>query len=124
MLLDRVVCCCCPLFKHCPLLQPYATQVLEFFASFQQYKIRVPVCGGIILNQAMDKVCMARHAAALGALVGSDDTWRAVLARERLEQERQLGLSWRQDQQGGGRARLRTARGTTRRESASSYEQL
>ena len=43
-------------FQHCPLLHEWANEHETAFANFMEYKIRVPVCGAIILNDAMDKV--------------------------------------------------------------------
>ncbi|KAG0325289.1 mRNA-decapping enzyme subunit 2 [Podila humilis] len=43
-------------FQHCPLLHEWSNEHETAFANFMDYKIRVPVCGAIILNDAMDKV--------------------------------------------------------------------
>ncbi|KAF9916895.1 mRNA-decapping enzyme subunit 2 [Lobosporangium transversale] len=43
-------------FQHCPLLHEWSNEHETAFANFMEYKIRVPVCGAIILNEAMDKV--------------------------------------------------------------------
>lgn len=43
-------------FHHCPLLHEWSDEHETAFANFMEYKIRVPVCGAIILNEAMDKV--------------------------------------------------------------------
>jgi len=44
------------LFHACPLLQQWSHDHEEAFKNFMQYKTRVPVCGAIMLNDAMDKV--------------------------------------------------------------------
>lgn len=43
-------------FQHCPLLHEWSNEHETAFANFMEYKVRVPVCGAIILNEAMDKV--------------------------------------------------------------------
>ena len=45
------------LFKSCPLLTQWGYDHEEAFNTFMQYKIRVPVCGAIMLNNTLDKVC-------------------------------------------------------------------
>lgn len=45
------------LFQSCPLLTQWGYDHEEAFNTFMQYKIRVPVCGAIMLNDALDKVC-------------------------------------------------------------------
>ena len=44
------------LFHACPLLAHWAKDHDQKFASFMQYKTRVPVCGAIMLNDTWDKV--------------------------------------------------------------------
>ena len=44
------------LFKSCPLLTQWGYDHEEAFNTFMQYKIRVPVCGAVMLNSALDKV--------------------------------------------------------------------
>lgn len=51
-------------FQHCPLLHEWANEHETAFANFMEYKIRVPVCGAIILNDAMDKVTYSNAATA------------------------------------------------------------
>ncbi|KAF9013782.1 mRNA-decapping enzyme subunit 2, partial [Haplosporangium bisporale] len=43
-------------FQHCPLLHEWSNEHEIAFATFMDYKVRVPVCGAIILNETMDKV--------------------------------------------------------------------
>ncbi|KAK3845507.1 MAG: Dcp2, box A domain-containing protein [Linnemannia gamsii] len=47
-------------FQHCPLLHEWANEHETAFANFMEYKIRVPVCGAIILNDAMDKCILVK----------------------------------------------------------------
>ncbi|KAF9328565.1 mRNA-decapping enzyme subunit 2 [Podila minutissima] len=47
-------------FQHCPLLHEWSTEHETAFANFMEYKIRVPVCGAIILNEAMDKCILVK----------------------------------------------------------------
>ncbi|KAG0328342.1 mRNA-decapping enzyme subunit 2 [Dissophora globulifera] len=47
-------------FQHCPLLHEWANEHETAFANFMEYKIRVPVCGAIILNEAMDKCLLVK----------------------------------------------------------------
>ncbi|KAG0241992.1 mRNA-decapping enzyme subunit 2 [Actinomortierella wolfii] len=46
--------------EHCPLLHEWANEHETAFANFMEYKIRVPVCGAIILNEAMDKCILVK----------------------------------------------------------------
>jgi len=48
------------IFSHCPLLLPYASKIDEIIKNWVDYKIKVPVYGGILLNPAMDKVLMVK----------------------------------------------------------------
>ncbi|KAJ3069963.1 mRNA-decapping enzyme subunit 2 [Podochytrium sp. JEL0797] len=43
-------------FKQCPLLVNWVEDHEQAFATFMEYKVRVPVCGAIILNDNLDKV--------------------------------------------------------------------
>lgn len=43
-------------FQHCPLLHEWSNEHETAFANFMDYKVRVPVCGAIVLNETMDKV--------------------------------------------------------------------
>jgi hypothetical protein len=52
------------IFDHCPLLWQYSGSHEEEFEDFLRYKQRVPVLGGILLNENWDKV-----RSNLGALV-------------------------------------------------------
>ncbi|RUP49114.1 Dcp2, box A domain-containing protein [Jimgerdemannia flammicorona] len=47
-------------FQHCPLLHQWANEHERAFADFMQYKIRVPVCGAIILNEGLDKCLLVK----------------------------------------------------------------
>ncbi|KAF9276917.1 mRNA-decapping enzyme subunit 2 [Mortierella alpina] len=47
-------------FQHCPLLHEWSNEHETAFANFMEYKIRVPVCGAIILNEAMDKCILVK----------------------------------------------------------------
>ena len=47
-------------FEHLPFLHKWAQQHEVAFRDFIKYKLRVPVCGGIIINEAMDKVLLVR----------------------------------------------------------------
>ncbi|KAF9924467.1 mRNA-decapping enzyme subunit 2 [Linnemannia zychae] len=47
-------------FQHCPLLHEWANEHETAYANFMEYKIRVPVCGAIILNDAMDKCILVK----------------------------------------------------------------
>lgn len=43
-------------FRHCPLLDSWAHDHEKAFQNFMEYKVRVPVCGAMILNETLDKV--------------------------------------------------------------------
>ncbi|KAJ3264873.1 mRNA-decapping enzyme subunit 2 [Chytriomyces hyalinus] len=47
-------------FAQCPLLVHWASDHEQAFSTFMEYKVRVPVCGAIILNEALDKVLLVR----------------------------------------------------------------
>ncbi|KAJ3129630.1 mRNA-decapping enzyme subunit 2 [Nowakowskiella sp. JEL0407] len=47
-------------FAQCPLLKGFASNHEEAFQTFLDYKIRVPVCGAIILNEKMDSALLVR----------------------------------------------------------------
>ncbi|KAF9426111.1 mRNA-decapping enzyme subunit 2 [Podila epigama] len=47
-------------FQHCPLLHEWSNEHETAFANFMEYKIRVPVCGAIILNENMDKCILVK----------------------------------------------------------------
>eukprot|EP00834_Sanchytrium_tribonematis_P002801 NODE_94_length_21525_cov_0.751003.p11 type:complete len:194 gc:universal NODE_94_length_21525_cov_0.751003:20282-19701(-) len=47
-------------FEHLPFLHNWAQQHERAFKEFIKYKLRVPVCGGIILNDSLDKVLLVR----------------------------------------------------------------
>ncbi len=44
------------IFETCPLLQSWKDYHETAFKHFMEYKVRVPVCGAIILNETLDKV--------------------------------------------------------------------
>ncbi|KAI0778210.1 Dcp2, box A domain-containing protein, partial [Trametes elegans] len=48
------------LFHACPLLAHWAQDHDRSFASFMQYKTRVPVCGAIMLNDTWDKCVLVK----------------------------------------------------------------
>jgi hypothetical protein len=48
------------LFQSCPLLQHWAADHEQAFTTFMEYKIRVPVCGAIILNADLNKLLLVR----------------------------------------------------------------
>lgn len=48
------------IFKHCVLLNHYVASHAKVFAEFMAYKTKVPVCGGILLNETLDKVLLVR----------------------------------------------------------------
>jgi hypothetical protein len=78
------------LFRSCPLLNRWSADHDAAFEQWQQYKIRVPVCGAIMLNAACDKVRavdqMVAHAACLHLLT------RSVRPRQGVEAVFGLGL--------------------------------
>jgi hypothetical protein len=48
------------MFQRCPILTGFIrnkNDVDEIYARFVAYKMNVPVCGAIILNEKLDKVC-------------------------------------------------------------------
>ncbi|CAI2167837.1 9478_t:CDS:2 [Funneliformis geosporum] len=45
---------------HCPLLHQWSHEHEKAFADFMQYKIRVPVCGAIMLNETMEKCVLVK----------------------------------------------------------------
>ncbi|GES86312.1 DCP2-domain-containing protein [Rhizophagus clarus] len=47
-------------FNHCPLLHQWSHEHEKAFADFMQYKIRVPVCGAIMLNDTMEKCVLVK----------------------------------------------------------------
>lgn len=49
------------LFRFCPMLQQWSTVHEQAFNQFMAYKLRVPVCGAIMLNEKMDKVNVHLH---------------------------------------------------------------
>jgi hypothetical protein len=48
------------IFQHCPLLRQWEHEHERAFADFMQYKIRIPVCGAIILNERLDKCLLVK----------------------------------------------------------------
>jgi len=52
---------CLLIFQHCPLLAPFPPeQHVAAFDEFLAYKVRVPVRGAIMLNEAMDQVVLVK----------------------------------------------------------------
>ncbi|TPX61252.1 hypothetical protein SpCBS45565_g07310 [Spizellomyces sp. 'palustris'] len=51
---------CAQFFRHCPLLHRWAHDHETAFQNFMEYKVRVPVCGAIILNERLDKVLLVK----------------------------------------------------------------
>ena len=45
------------LFRSCPLLHHWSHDHEAAFNDFMEYKTRVPVCGAIMLNESLTKVC-------------------------------------------------------------------
>ena len=43
-------------FNSCPLLRKWSSAHEEIFESFMSYKVTVPVCGAILINESWDKV--------------------------------------------------------------------
>ncbi|KAJ3337963.1 mRNA-decapping enzyme subunit 2 [Gonapodya sp. JEL0774] len=50
------------LFNHHPLLRQWAHTHESAYKDWIEYKIRVPVCGAVLLNSTMDKVLLVRGA--------------------------------------------------------------
>ncbi|KAJ1937782.1 mRNA-decapping enzyme subunit 2, partial [Linderina macrospora] len=48
------------MFRHCPLLSQWAHDAETAYQTFLEYKFKVPVCGAIILNEALDKVLLVK----------------------------------------------------------------
>lgn len=48
------------LFRACPMLKQWGHDHELAFTNFMQYKTRVPVCGAIMLNEAMDKCILVK----------------------------------------------------------------
>ncbi|KAJ3272351.1 mRNA-decapping enzyme subunit 2 [Terramyces sp. JEL0728] len=48
------------LFKSCPLLRHWAAEHERVFSTFMEYKVRVPVCGAILLNESLSKALLVR----------------------------------------------------------------
>ena len=46
--------------RHCPLLKHWRDQHQELYDLFIQYKIRVPVCGAILLDSSHDYVALVK----------------------------------------------------------------
>ncbi|KAF2083971.1 DCP2-domain-containing protein [Saccharata proteae CBS 121410] len=52
---------CLAIFQHCPLFAEYTDQhYAAAYSEFLAYKIRVPVRGAILLNEAMDEVVLVK----------------------------------------------------------------
>ncbi|KAJ3335945.1 mRNA-decapping enzyme subunit 2, partial [Kappamyces sp. JEL0680] len=61
------------LFQSCILLRHWVAEHERAFATFMEYKVKVPVCGAIILNTDMTKVLLVRGFAARAA----DGRWKS-----------------------------------------------
>jgi 8-oxo-dGTP pyrophosphatase MutT (NUDIX family) len=48
------------MFDHAPILRPFSDQLDEIFKNFMNYKITIPVYGGIILNKTLDKCLLVK----------------------------------------------------------------
>jgi hypothetical protein len=48
------------LFQSCVLLRHWVAEHERAFTTFMEYKVKVPVCGAIILNPDMTKVLLVR----------------------------------------------------------------
>lgn len=44
------------MFNSCDVLKPYVTHLDDIFKDFNTYKVRVPVSGAIILDEAYERV--------------------------------------------------------------------
>lgn len=52
---------CIRIFAHCPLLSSFSQgDHMQAFEQFLQYKLRIPVRGAIMLNEAMDSVLLVK----------------------------------------------------------------
>jgi hypothetical protein len=65
-------------FCHCALLQPYSGQIDEIVKNWVDYKIKVPVYGGILLNPTLDKVWEGGRKRKRGEGRGREGRGRAV----------------------------------------------
>jgi hypothetical protein len=83
-------------FAHCPLLVQWAHDHEKAFQTFMEYKVRVPVCGAIMLNERLDKVRTNEIQLGMGSLFFDD----LGSTRERMEVKLWMGLPERKDQQG------------------------
>ncbi|EOD33718.1 hypothetical protein EMIHUDRAFT_122853 [Emiliania huxleyi CCMP1516] len=43
------------LFEMCELLKPFAARTSELYEKFRQYKIQIPTCGAMLLDQSQTK---------------------------------------------------------------------
>jgi 8-oxo-dGTP pyrophosphatase MutT (NUDIX family) len=48
------------LFKACPPLRRYVKRAPDIFSEWREYKLRVPVCGAVLLNETLDKVLLVK----------------------------------------------------------------
>ncbi|KAJ1651835.1 mRNA-decapping enzyme subunit 2 [Dispira simplex] len=48
------------MLAHCPMLQHWATEHEQAYRNFITYKLQVPVCGAIILNEQLDKCLLVK----------------------------------------------------------------
>ena len=96
------------LFEACPVLYQWSHDHEQAFNKFLQYKTRVPVCGAIMLNDAMDKVFPYFLFLFCGFLHHLSYKVRTC---QRMEIIIWLGLSKRENQRNRTPAYLRNTRG-------------
>ena len=74
-------------FNSCPLLRQWSADHEQLFDEFMHMKVRVPVCGAIMLNDKWDKVrcCVDRR-------YTSDAQKETVLVSQRVEIVRRMGI--------------------------------
>jgi hypothetical protein len=84
------------LFHACPLLHQWSHDHEQAFNTFMQYKTRVPVCGAIMLNDALEKV----RAYDRPSRFASSFVFRLVCIGEGLAVILGLGFSKRENKRG------------------------
>ena len=58
------------LFRRCPALQPFQAEVTQLLTQWKDYKLKVPVCGSILVNERLDKVSETRGRSDVSRSVG------------------------------------------------------
>jgi len=48
------------MFKYCPILQPYQDKVDDIISNFNNYRVKVPVFGAILINSQLDKCLLVK----------------------------------------------------------------